>query len=81
LEILGEPPRQYLKARRLEVARDLLIRTDHSIKEIAHSLGLDVSHFGRDFKARFGVMPAKYRAVKDGIDSQRADPHNCEEAL
>ena len=59
---LGLPPSEYLKLCRLESARELFETTFLSVKEVAATVGAgDVSHFVRDFKARFGNSPTAYR--------------------
>jgi transcriptional regulator GlxA family with amidase domain len=55
-------PKQYLQARRIEVAQDLLQSTSLSIKEIAYRVGyLDVSYFTRLFRKLSGVTPKDHR--------------------
>ncbi len=52
----------YIKAARMEKARELLETTLLSVKEVKGSVGLsDGSHFLRDFKRRYGVTPTQYR--------------------
>jgi AraC family transcriptional regulator len=58
----GVAPIQYIKRCRIERARELLERTNLSIKEIRCRVGLaDRSHFTRGFKEAFGVTPSEYR--------------------
>jgi AraC-like DNA-binding protein/quercetin dioxygenase-like cupin family protein len=55
----------YLRALRLDYARDALLHTQRPIKEIALEAGFyDQAHFGRHFKRRFGTSPAKLRAYQ-----------------
>lgn len=59
---MGVAPMQYLRRCRIEKARDLLVTTSLSLKEIRASVGLsDRSHFTRGFKETFGVAPLEYR--------------------
>ena len=62
----AETPARYLNRLRMDKARELLEREDHSqlsIKEIATTVGCnDLSHFVRDFEKRFGLSPRRYRA-------------------
>jgi AraC-like DNA-binding protein len=52
----------YIKAARMEKARELLETTLLSVKEVMGGVGLsDGSHFLRDFKRRYGVTPTQYR--------------------
>lgn len=58
----GTPPNQYLKALRLERARELLETTFLSVKQVMASAGLkNKSHFVKDFKKTYGVTPTGYR--------------------
>lgn len=58
----GRSPARYLKAVRLERARELLETTFLSVKEIRALVGLnDESHFARDFRATYGVTPQQHR--------------------
>ncbi|HLL70236.1 MAG TPA: helix-turn-helix domain-containing protein [Pyrinomonadaceae bacterium] len=58
----GRSPAKYLKAVRLERARELLETTFLSVKEIRALVGLnDESHFARDFRTTYGVTPQQHR--------------------
>jgi AraC family transcriptional regulator len=58
----GLAPYQYVLARRLERAKNLLLTTTLSVREIAWSLGVDnVNHFRRKFIEQFGVRPSALR--------------------
>jgi AraC family transcriptional regulator of arabinose operon len=60
----GRPIWQYRKQLRLQAARDLLESTSLTIKEIRVRVGArDPSHFARDFKAAYGLPPAKFRGA------------------
>jgi AraC-like DNA-binding protein len=59
----GEPPHQYLLARRLERACALLRNTDWQVNEICLSVGLkSVGSFTSSFTKHVRVSPAVYRA-------------------
>jgi transcriptional regulator GlxA family with amidase domain len=59
---IGLSPRQYLKAQRIERARQLLETTYFNVKEIMLRVGIrDQSHFARAFKRVNGLSPAQYR--------------------
>jgi YesN/AraC family two-component response regulator len=59
---VGVPPAQYLRAFRMERAKELLETTFLTVKQIRHSIGVnDHSHFIRDFKKSYGLSPAQYR--------------------
>lgn len=61
----GEPPSQYILARRLELARSILAdphRSATPVGAIAGRTGFaSQSYFSRAFKARFGVTPLQVR--------------------
>ncbi len=58
----GVAPGHYLKAFRLEQAKELLETTFLSVKEVIRSVGVnDQSHFIREFKKSYGLTPAQYR--------------------
>lgn len=60
---VGVPPAQYLKSIRMRKARELLETTPLSVKQILARVGArDKSHFERDFKKKYGLTPAQYRA-------------------
>lgn len=60
----GSTPGTALHALRLKTARDMLVDPCCFllIKEIGFRIGLkSESHFTRDFKAKYGMTPTKYR--------------------
>jgi AraC family transcriptional regulator len=58
----GMSPWQYVATRRIERAKQLLLRTRQSVEEIAWSIGLEnVSHFRSQFRRHVGVRPAELR--------------------
>ena len=55
---------EYLTRRRLNVASDLLVRTDQSIREIAQSSGFGrMATFNRIFRQHKNSTPSQYRAI------------------
>lgn len=57
----SKSPIQYLNEMRIEQARQMMISTSLSIKEIVYALGLsDRSHFSRKFKTSVGVTPKEF---------------------
>jgi CheY-like chemotaxis protein/AraC-like DNA-binding protein len=59
---IGIAPGHYLRAFRLERAKELLETTFLSVKEIISSIGVnDQSHFIREFKKSYGLTPSQYR--------------------
>lgn len=79
-ERLDETPQESYLALRLKHGRWMLANTPFSAGQIAAELGFaDGSHFGRAFKARFGVTPAAFRkTAKEGAPSQRGTGENAD---
>jgi AraC family transcriptional regulator, glycine betaine-responsive activator len=51
-------PKQYIRQRRLQRARELLHTSFLSVKEVMARVGFsDASHFSRDYKGHFKVVP------------------------
>lgn len=70
----GRSPAKYLKALRLERARELLETTSLSVKEIRALIGLnDESHFARDFRATYGLTAQQYREHYLGLGVMKKD--------
>ena len=62
-------PNEYLTILRVEHSKQLLTRTDYSVKEIAASVGYyDASSFIRRFKQITGVTPLQYRRSKEDAE-------------
>ncbi|MGD9659948.1 MAG: GlxA family transcriptional regulator [Porticoccaceae bacterium] len=61
-QALGQTPGEYIRALRLNHARDLLQKTNLSILEVAGLSGYqDISHFSRQFHKNFQITPGEYR--------------------
>ncbi|QSQ13855.1 helix-turn-helix domain-containing protein [Myxococcus landrumensis] len=61
-ETTGQPPHQWLMARRLEKARHLLESSSQSLSEIAGACGFaHQSHFTRSFTRALGTSPGVWR--------------------
>ncbi len=59
---VGEPPHQYVLARRIETARALLSITDQPIADVAYATGFSSqSHMTTTFRREVGVTPARVR--------------------
>lgn len=59
---LGEPPHRYVMKRRIEKAKDLLVRTPLPVNDIATATGFrSASQFNRAFKEFVGVTPSTCR--------------------
>ncbi|MFQ5564062.1 MAG: AraC family transcriptional regulator [Parvularculaceae bacterium] len=68
----GVSPRAYITRTRLETARTLLLRSNHSIAQIAEMLGYDTPfHFSRQFKTHIGLSPSKFRRDEERKGSLR----------
>ncbi|MGY9047745.1 hypothetical protein P775_24615 [Puniceibacterium antarcticum] len=64
--ILGAPPHDLVRQRRLLEAKRLLEYTRLSVSEIAHKSGFrESSFFSRTFSRTFGVSPKSYREDRD----------------
>ena len=63
----GFAPAQYFLRLKIERAKDLLLSTSLSCKEISFRLGFDsASHFGKMFRTHQGQTPADFRAAPYG---------------
>jgi AraC-like DNA-binding protein len=62
--MFGTSPHRYLLMRRLELARDQILRA-RPLVDVACETGFaDQAHFTRAFKSAFGLTPARYRALR-----------------
>lgn len=60
---VGSTPGELLRAARLDAAKSLLLYSSLSVKEIAAQLGYcDQFAFSKQFKARCGMAPSRFRA-------------------
>ncbi|NTV90504.1 MAG: helix-turn-helix domain-containing protein [Clostridiales bacterium] len=59
---LGVSVMDFIRTQRINRAKELLIRTQHPVTEIAAAVGInDYSYFSRIFKNRVGTTPSSYR--------------------
>ena len=64
----GIAPHAYVRIRRAELAKSLMLTTSLPLIEIALQCGLaDQSHFTRLFRQLVGESPAKWRSLRAGI--------------
>lgn len=72
-KVTGTTYRDYLSECRIEKAKDLLIRCDLPITEIAFAVGYtDMTHFARAFKKIAGLAPSQYKQYS----KHQAEPAN-----
>jgi AraC-like DNA-binding protein len=65
---VGLTPHAFLTERRLQAARHLLADPDRPLTDIALACGFShQSHFGNAFKRAFGLTPAQYRRLRQGL--------------
>jgi AraC-like DNA-binding protein len=63
LDEVGEPPADWLRRRRIDQAKRLLVTSEHPITELALSLGFPSSqYFATMFKRYVGLTPREYRS-------------------
>ena len=66
-ELTGRSPYQFVKETRLERARELLLERRLRVTDISVAVGYaSMSHFTKEFRARFGTTPRDY-ADADGL--------------
>jgi AraC family transcriptional regulator len=73
----GLAPHQYVLARRVELAKRLVLTTRLAVQEIAWDAGFEnLSHFRRQFVAQVGVLPGELRraTARDSLSKGRAFP-------
>jgi AraC-like DNA-binding protein len=62
LAIYNMPPSQWIRQKRLDKARELLISTSMTVTDICYTTGFEnIAHFSRLFKSRFGYCPTEFR--------------------
>jgi transcriptional regulator GlxA family with amidase domain len=70
---MGRTPANYLKWLRIQRAKELLMTTFLSVKQIMFIVGArDESHFRRDFKSVCGMTPMQYR-IRHGVTNFTRD--------
>lgn len=64
-KVTGSSFNQYVREKRIRIAKELLENTDYSIMEIALKCGYeDEKYFGKVFRQETGFLPSKYRKEK-----------------
>ena len=60
-DLTGQNPSGFIRTIRLKYASELMLNTDHSIKEIAYMSGFNSStYFGKTFRELFQLTPKEY---------------------
>ena len=60
--IYNMPPSQWIRLKRLEKAKELLLSTTMTITDICYTLGFEnIAHFSRLFKSHCGYPPSDYK--------------------
>ena len=68
----GVPPHRWLLLHRVGQAREMMVRTDRRLAEIAQLCGFaDQSHFSRTFRSVMGSSPAVWRRERRAAVSDR----------
>jgi AraC-like DNA-binding protein len=63
-KIYSSSPHKWIKEKRLNLAKSLLIKTQRTASDIYLDVGFeDLSHFSRSFKQMFGVNPSEVKAM------------------
>jgi AraC-like DNA-binding protein len=61
-QVYNLPPATFIREKRLNKAKEMLLTTGMSVSEICYSLGFEnVSHFSRIFKRYHGTVPTSFR--------------------
>lgn len=60
----GRSPQEYIQAKVIDLAKEMMFDKDKSISEVAYELGFKYpQHFTRLFKQRVGVTPNEYKGL------------------
>jgi AraC family transcriptional regulator, alkane utilization regulator len=74
-ELIGESPMRYLANWRIHLAKQLLCEGDHTLAEVAESVGYESEYaFNRAFKRQVGKPPASWRKEASGLQNARPNP-------
>lgn len=65
-EIYGKTVNMYIREKRLETAKTLLLNTDETLNAIASTVGYkSQSYLSKMFKETYGVLPSEFRRCKE----------------
>lgn len=59
-QAMGRGPAQYLREKKVELARERMLTTDCTVSELAEQVGMDSASFSRMFKKATGISPSQY---------------------
>ena len=63
--LLDTTPNDYIKAKRLTVAAEMLQKGGHRVNEVCYAVGFNSpSYFAKCFKTAYGALPAEWAAAK-----------------
>jgi AraC family transcriptional regulator len=63
-ECTGQTPYQYLTSIRIEKSKELLLKNEHSIEEVARLCGfVNSGHFSTVFKRHLNMSPSEYKKI------------------
>jgi len=71
--ILGYSPIQYVNQRRMEIAKNLLLKPECNVSAVAGKVGMQIYYFSRMFKAHTGLTPSRYRKQTAAFAASAAD--------
>ncbi len=63
-EVLGKSPCDIYEERLIEISKELILTTDHTISHIAQTLTYDPSNFTKFFKSYEGITPKQFRELQ-----------------
>jgi AraC-like DNA-binding protein len=73
--LTGQPPADYIRNRKIEKAKMMLLKTNLTIMEIAEKCGFyEAKYFREVFKKNVGVSPKQYRNEERNIQTQTKQP-------
>lgn len=62
MAIYNMPPSQWIRLKRIEKAKELLLNTTMTVTDICYTLGFEnIAHFSRLFKSHCGLSPSYYK--------------------
>jgi AraC-like DNA-binding protein len=73
--LTGQPPADYIRNRKIEKAKMMLLKTNLTIMEIAEKCGFyEAKYFREVFKKNVGVSPKQYRNEEREKQTQTKQP-------